>query len=254
MKKIILLVPVFLLFSCNTLIVKNHMKDTEKPKNIVLFSTIIGKINEPALPILYAPKFNERTIAIASQLNDLEKQKIDNYRNTLASSLKNNFKCDVIFGNSLVSHKDFLALKQKYDNPKSLLTENEHFPNLITASNDINPFAFEKGNVIKYFYNPTNYKGVLSELSKTLNSDYIAISFSELRVMKIGYFAKNATVRLETYLYLFDQNGNLISEGLGWTDTSKVSGSDPKEYESILDNFEEAIEPLVQKLAVFKGK
>lgn len=248
LKTISISILILLLASCATMKVKNSDKKVDKVQRIALFSTMIGKIQQPTFPLIDAAVFNAKTNSIADQIMDMQKQNIDKCREIVALSLKKTFKCDVIFGDSLQSQSGYTLLKDTYNNRNALRIDNDNYPFVITATGDINPFKFENGMVVSYFSESENYKNIISELSKKVNSDLIAISFSTLSVANVGMLGIMGTLRLDTYLYLFDNTGDLISKAHSWTKPATISGKEIDQYVSQLDNLSLIIEPMMNKI------
>lgn len=241
---------VLILASCATLKVNYYGKKVDKIQNITLLSTMIGKIQQPVFPLIDAAAFNGKTNSIADQIMDLQKKNIDNYREIIASSLKKNFNCEVIYGNSLQEKPEFIEIKEKFNFPNALRIENDNYPMIIVSSNDINPFKYEKGKVVPFFKEPSNYKNVISEICKINNSNLLAVSYSTLTVTGAGMFGAWGFLRLDTYLYLFDRDGDLISDSQTWSKQSKISGKDIEQYKSQLDNLSIILEPMMSKVIV----
>jgi hypothetical protein len=247
--KVITLAIVAIAFtSCATMKINYYGKRVDKVQDIALFSTMIGKIQQPIFPLIDAAAFNEKTNSIADQIMDLQKKNIDKCQEIVASSLKKNFNCKVLYADSLHALAGFTELKEKYDFKNSLRTENDHYPFIITAKDDINPFRFDKGNVINYFNNSTNYKIMISELGKRINTDLIAVSYSTLTVTGAGMFGIYGYLRLDTYLFLFDKEGDLISDARTWSMPANISGKQIDEYKAQLDNLSLIIEPMMNKV------
>ncbi len=236
--------------SCATMNISYSGKKVDKVQSITLLETMIGKIQQPVIPLIDAAAFNAKTNSIADQIMDMQKKNIDNYREIVASSLKNNFNCEVIFGNSLQDKSEFTELKEKFNFPNALRIKNDNYPMLITGSNDINPFRFENGKVVKFFKVPSNYKNAISEICKKVNSDLIAISYSTLTVSGVGAFGVRGALRLDTYIYLFDKEGDLNSNGHIWSKQAGISGKQIEDYKSQLDNLSLIIEPMMNKIVL----
>ena len=247
--KVISLAIVAIAFtSCATMKVNYYGKKVDKVQNIALFSTLIGKIQQPIFPLIDAAAFNQKTNSIADQIMDLQKKNIDKCQEIIALSLKKNFKCKVLYADSLHTLDGFAELKEKVDFKNSLRIENDHYPVIISAKDDINPFRFEKGDVIKYFNNSTNYKAMVSELGKKLNTDLIAVSYSTLTVAGAGMLGIYGFLRLDTYLFLFDKDGDLISDAHSWSKPTNISGKQIDDYKAQLDNLSIIIEPMMNKV------
>lgn len=234
--------------SCATMKINYYGKKVDKVQNVALFSTMIGKIQQPLFPLIDAAAFNEKTNSIADQIMDLQKKNVDKCQEIVASSLKKNFNCKVLYADSLHTLVGFAELKGKFDFKSSLRIENDHYPFIITAKDDINPFRFENGDVIKYFNNSANYKVMISELGKRINTDLVAISYSTLTVAGAGMFGIYGYLRLDTYLYLFDKDGDLISDAHNWSKPTNISGKQIDEYKAQLDNLSIIIEPMMNKV------
>jgi hypothetical protein len=88
----------------------------------------------------------------------------------------------------------------------------------------------------------------MSEICRTVNSDLIAISYSTLTVTNAAMFGIRGNLRLDTYIFLFDKEGDLISDGYTWSKATSISGKDIEDYKSQLDNLSLIIEPMMQKV------
>ncbi len=238
----------FVFTSCSTMKINYYGKKVDKIQNVALFSTMIGKIQQPTFPLIDAAAFNEKTNSIADQIMDLQKKNIDKCQEIVASSLKKNFNCKVLYADSLHALVGFAALKENFDFKNSLRIENDNYPFIITAKDDINPFRFENGDVIKYFKTSTNYKSTVSGISQKINTDIIAVSYTTLTVSGAGMFGMFGYLRLDTYLYLFDKDGDLISDAHTWSTPTNISGKEIDEYKSQLDNLPIIIEPMMNKM------
>ncbi len=245
LKKIPFLCLILSLSSCATMKINHYDKKADKIQSISLFLTMIGRVEQPLFPLIDAAILNGKTNSIADQIMDMQKKNIDKYRGIVVSGLKKNFKCHVLYADSLHSQPGFTELKEKYNFKNALRINNEHYPQIITATEDINPFYFDNGNVVEYFKENANYKNVIVELGKKVNTDLIAVSFSQLRVVGVGIFGLNGRLRLDTYLFLFDKTGKLISDAHSWAKPTNISGKKIDEYLSQLDNLSLIIEPMI---------
>jgi hypothetical protein len=245
----------FTVSSCSTMKVNYSGKKVDNIKEITLLSTMIGKIQQPIFPLIDAAGFNEKTNSIADQIMDMQKKNIDKYREIIAASLKKNFYCEVIFGNSLLEKPAFKELNEKYNFPEALRINNDNYPLIITCQNDINPFKYDNGKVLGYVKSPENYKSTIGEICKNINTDLIAISYSTLTVAGVGAFGIIGSLRLDTYIFLFDKEGDLISDGHTWSTPQNVSGKNIEDYKSQLDNLSLIIDPMMNKVAInFESK
>ncbi len=120
-----------ILTSCATSYVSYYGKKVDKVQSITLFSTMIGKIQQPVFPLIDAAIFNAKTNSIADQIIDLQKNNIDHFREIVASSLNRNFNCEILYGPSLEAKTELNEIKINYDFQKALRIDNRHFPDTI---------------------------------------------------------------------------------------------------------------------------
>jgi len=245
---VVLVTMASIVASCSTMKINFSDQKMEKVHSITLVSTLIGKIQQPVLPLIDAAAFNDKTNSIADQIMNLQGQKVDDCRQVVASSLERNCHCKVICGDSLFRKAVFSELKNRFDFKDALQTNKKRYPYITIAHGDINPFQFEKGNVTKYFNEPNNYKSTMVELSKKLDTDLIAVSYSELRVVNAGMFGLFGSLRIDTYLYLFNREGFLVASGYTWSKPKNISGKKIEDYQWHLDNLSVVVEPMIVKM------
>lgn len=240
---------VLALTSCSTIRVKYYGAKVEKVQKIALISTMIGKIQQSPIPLLDAAVFNAKTNNIADQIMDIQKKTVDKYQVLVASSLKNNFNCQVIYADTLHNMSGFVQIKDKYNFKSGLRLKSDNYPYIFTAKDDINPFKFENGNINSYFREITNYKTTISEICNKLNTDLIAVSYSSL-ASGAGAFGITGMLQLVTVLYLFDKDGNLVSESSNMSKTTSISGGDIDDYRAQLDNLSLLMDPMLVKVVI----
>ncbi|WP_374172804.1 hypothetical protein [Flavobacterium tructae] len=191
---------------------------------------------------------------MAKDLNSLKSQSIENYRDILAKKLQENIGCEVIYGSSLTALEGLKNLKS-LDNPSNLSTDDEYFPKIIAVNGDINPFPFKNGKVSKYFTQKNDHKEIITKICTELNTEYLVISYSELQITEILTFGTRAKADLQTFILLFNKNGELVSEGLAWSKKVETSGDQIKDYEFLINQFEPVVNNLTKKMAKsFKSK
>lgn len=238
--------------SCSTIRVNYYSTAPKKVNNIALVSTMIDKIQQSPLPLIDAAVFNKKTNDIADQIMDLQKKSIDKFRDLIGDNLRNNFKCEVIYGDSLHKLNGYNELSEKFNFKNALRLKNDNFPLIITATDDINPFNLDNGNISIYFHNSLNYKSTIKEIAKQLNVDYIAVSVSRL-ASGAGYFGITGMLQLITNLYLFDSEGNLVVEASNFSKATNVSGKNIDDYNDQLHNISIIIDPMM-KVVISKFK
>jgi hypothetical protein len=235
--------------SCSTVKVTRSGRNlNEEIQNISLLSTMIGECRTPDLPIIDAEFFKIKTDKITDQIIDIQKKNIDNYRRIVSESLAENFNCIVLAGTALHAKTGYEVLKQEYHDPIALRTNDDHFPLITIASGDINPFRFIDGDAVDFFRTPSNYEVRIAAIAKILETDVVAVSFSTLNMPYAGPFGLWGYITLETRLYLFSNNGKLISRGCTRSKTRSLSGSNIDDYLAQLDNISLLMDPLLNKM------
>ena len=76
----------------------------------------------------------------------------------------------------------------------------------------------------------------------------VAVSYSTLSVTGAGMMGIYGYLRLDTYIYLFDKDGDLVSDGHSWSKPTNIGGKKIDEYKSQLDNLSIIIEPMMKKV------
>lgn len=241
----------FLLFaSCATVRVKSYSKRTERVKNVVLLSTMIGKVKQPLFPLIDAAIFNDKTNSVAKEIIELQQNNIKSFRLNCAKAIKNGLRCNVLFGDSLCALPEYKALINSYSSKNNLLTGNGFFPTITMCDNDLAPFKFDNGKVTSFFRNIENYKSIIADIGSKVDADLFAVSFSELNVINVSSFGIMGTLRLDTYLYLFDKSGNLMTEGHSWSEKCRTSGKQMKDYSNQLLSFSPTILAMIRKIVL----
>lgn len=249
MRKLFLLIFVlFILYSCAPYRVMYYEKSVGKVENIVLLSTMIGRPELSPIPLVDAAIFNAKVRSKAREIAELEKKYVDQFRENLASTVKNKLNTKVIFGPNLHSMPEYIELKNKYNFPEALKIDDEHFPEIIIASGDINPFKFSKGDVKKFFEEEANYKQTIAEIAKTLNADLIIVSYSEF-LTSAGAFGILGGIKLSSNLYVFNREGELVFSGIGGSDVKLTSGTNMLHYQEIFETFPTVIEPIITEVS-----
>ena len=142
----------------------------------------------------------------------------------------------------------YKKLSKTHNFNSALQVKDDNFPLVITSTGDINPYKFANGNVVKYFKEQVNYKQTIQYLCKELNADAIAVSFSKLTVASVSAFGINGYIRLDTYLYIIDKNGNIIANGYALSKPVASKGKELSDYQIRLDDFSIIFDQMVNKL------
>lgn len=234
------------LSSCiSTKVVVNTVHANGLPiDSLNLVSTMIGPLWQPVLPLIDAAVFNEKTNKISDQILDEEQKITKTFKSVLVNSLAEKLPAVIVTGSSFTSEN---ALKYKVEN--GVQVDNKNFPIVFFSEGDMNMIDFGKSkNVNEIFKNNEKLKSRVSRFASDLNIKTVLISYNRLSVIGAGMFGLTGSLRLESYLYLYKYNGDLLLDAYGWTKPTSIDGKDISHYKSQLDNFKELTDLLSDEL------
>ena len=234
--------------SCATMRVNYSGKKVQKVQSIALVSTMLGKLQQPLFPLIDAAIFNDKTDKIATQIMELQQQHINRCRETIASKLQETFSCTVLYSDSLHAIEGFSALKESYNFESALRIQSPYYPFIVTPSDDLIPFKFQNDNVLNFFANKANYKSTIAAIAQQTKTDLIAVSYSTLTVVGFGMFGIVGNLNLTTHLYLFDKEGDLITDAHTWSPTMAISGKEIRDYATQLNSLPIILKPMLDKV------
>lgn len=237
---------VFILSSCSPLKVTFSSSEKQKIEEIALVSTYLG-IQLPVLPLLDAAVMNEKTRSMSNEINLLFEESIDGMRAKVASLMEGRLNCKVIYGESLHQRPGFKEFAESNSPAGVLVTGVDDFPEVVSATGDANPFLFEKGNIAKYFKEPSNFRSTIVDICKQLDLDYIAVTHTQLSPSP-GSLVLPATLFNLTTVYLFDRNGTLLATGRN-TLYIRYRATEFEGFEQALDIHEATITPIIDKIS-----
>ncbi len=229
---------------------QNSEKSSSNIKSIALISTMIGKIKQSPLPLLDATPFNNKTNSIAPLIIKEEKEIINWYRVSVASSLKKHFNCEVLYGDTLIAKPEYQEIIKKYNFPDNLKTGDENFPQIHIPKDEKNLFMFDDGskNVQKCLKNEEKTKSTTSEICKLLGTDLVAVSYSFMDIVKYGAFGSYAKVSLMTFIYLYNKEGKLIGKAYNSSKPVLAVGDEVMGYETVLGTLPDILDKVVIKV------
>ena len=236
--------------SCVTLTVNYSGKHMEPVEKVAFISTMLGEMIQPTFPLIGAAAFNTKTNVISAEIMEMQKRNIDNHRDILVNLFETHFSCTSLYGDSLHQTDEYSEIKTKFNFPNSLQIPNKRFPYIITASNDINPFEFENGRVNLYFFTPSLYKASMAEICKELNVNYLVVSYTVLDVARTAAFGIYGSLRLNSQVFVFDRDGDIVLDGINWSDNIHLSGRNINDYEKVINDYKMSVEPIVREFAL----
>ncbi|MEO9474043.1 MAG: hypothetical protein ABJG41_00860 [Cyclobacteriaceae bacterium] len=205
---------------------------------------MIGPVWQPVLPLIDAAAFNEKTNKISDQILDEEQKRVETFKNVLVTSLSEKLPATILTGSDFTSEN-----AQKYKVENGLQIDTKNFPIVFFSEGDMNMVDFGKGkNVNEIFKNSEELKNSISKFATDLNLETVLISYNRLSVIGVGMFGITGNLRLESYLYLYKSNGDLLMDAYGWTKPTAIDGKELNQYQFQLDNFKELADLLSTEL------
>ena len=236
--------------SCETLKVAHYgTTTTGQMKKVVILSAMIDKIYQPPLPLIDAGIFNGKTNKISEEIIIMQQAHVNKYPAILANSFKENFNCQVFYGESLHILPEYENLRKQLDKPGELYTGNDNFPMISISEGDMNPFFFNGVRVQKFFQDEQNYKSIMGTIANKLETDFVVISISQLSVQRIDAFGLDGDLVLLTKLYIFNNEGKLVSEASNMSERMMIGAKNPEDYNSVLRYFSSIIKPMISAIA-----
>jgi len=156
-------------------------------------------------------QFNKRAI----EINSLMSNYADTFHFAVASNLKNQLGCEVLFGKELHALPQYNELRKKYERAEALNKEDENFPEVLISSGDFN-FIIAQTKVgpmnggKTVFLDPDELKVTIPNLCQELNVKHIAVAQFVFTGFRTSLILPTDTY-LNYTLYLYNQYGNLIA-------------------------------------------
>ena len=246
MKNLIYLSMLWLCSCGATKVVVNTINDSVlELDRMNLTSVMIGPVWQPVFPLIDASAFNAKTNKIVDEIMDEEEKLIDIYKSILIENLEKNIDAEIITTKDM--NPDIIA---KYQVTKGVQVDNKNFPIVFFSEGDINFLDLGKGKNVKLMFKTTEeIRSRVTQVAKELKLSNILVSYSRIAVIGAGMFGVNATVRLETYLFMYNQTGLIVMDAYGWSKPVTIKGKELVDYKEQLDNFNELATLMGQELS-----
>jgi hypothetical protein len=166
----------------------------------------------------------------AAEINAIMSNYVDTLHQAVASNLKTQLGCEVLYGRELHTLPQYSEISKKYELSAALNKEDEKFPEVLISSGD-NNFIIEetKSNLYwgggTFLLKPVELKATIINLCRELNIDHIAFAqfiFNGYRTDII--FPTNTNFIY--YLYLYNKEGDCIATSYNAEKTSKLLEND----------------------------
>jgi len=249
LQNVTLLVIVIMFISCATSTLKVTVSPNKisKMDTVALISTYLD-FEQPTFPLIQASAINEKTNSIASEIKMNFAKNINILRDSMAKILEHNLKCVVLYGDSLHKMDSYKKAKVTYDRDYSLVTNKKHFPEIVTAKDDFNPFEFSKSNVVSYFKDPNNYNSTITGLCQYFKTNYIAITYTQLTTVPGQNFSPGF-LQSSTTIYIFNKNGERIGTGTNYYRPMNFKADEIDGYDDAIKTQPAIIRPIVKLIS-----
>jgi hypothetical protein len=246
-KKItVILIAVLTLSSCITtkVQVNSNYSGVIPLDTLNLVSIAYGPVVQPVIPLIDAAAFNGRTNKIADQILEEQKGMTDVYKKILLRNLNKRVTTYIKTGDYFTCE-----VAEPFKTKEGILIDNKNFPVVWFDEGGMNLWDYGKGtNVRAIFESDPQLKNRIARFAREMNVNNVLVSFNRLAVIGVGMFGTSGNIRLESYLYLYDANGNVMMDAYGWTKPSSISGRELYEYQGQMDKFEELVVLLSNEL------
>ena len=151
----------------------------------------------------------------AAEINTLMEMYVDSLHQAIASSLKTQIGCEVIYGQKLHECPNFENVRTKYEITHALHKEDDYFPEVLISKDDFNFLISGTNTSIGKGGITSNFR--IQEIGETIQNICRDLNVSHLAVAQVYLtgIRKNLILPTDTYLYfklfLFDKNGKCIA-------------------------------------------
>lgn len=205
-------------------------------KKLAIIGSYIGRVKQPKLPLIDASAFNKRTNKIGDEVMSYQEEILPKIEDRLAEGLGNSLNVEIIKPSSF-TEEQITAINEKYNRRSRLGIDHKHYNKLITTSEDINIFAFNNGKVLEHFKLPANYMREIREVCSILDVDGVIVNYHLMNVVGVGAFGTSGTLRLDSYVYIFDSNARVIAKSSAFTKPMGIKGKKIGDYELVYDQY-----------------
>ena len=243
----IFLVGLTIFNSCKPYEVTYFEKKAQKIDKVAIVATYISPMQQDwTLSISF---FNERINSISSEINLLFKDYANIYRDSIASIVKENCNCEVIYGRELHNKPGFKLLKEGFDFPKALKTKNENFPYIIQATDDINPFmSIKNADAFLDTLSENQIKSTIKSICQGLEVNYLIVSYNFLYSVPGNLYVRGR-IALNNFIFLYDKDGDCLAWGKSKNNPGiPINGGKIEQYPEEMNKFPILISPVVENI------
>lgn len=223
-------------------------KGALKPERLAVVMVAFEPVERPTFPLIDAAFIRGYVNDLGPAIVELSSVRVDEYREQIADSLRQLFRCDVLYGSSLHSLPGYTACTERYDRDTMLATGDEAFPYVQCGTGDVNFFPIEGGDLSVTFAYPDNYGLAAGDVCRTLEVDGIVVIHSRIRVMQPDVILSTASVNLYTNFYIFGPHGETLAKGEMRSSAERLNPSVISTYSRAISRFPHNWATIVAKL------
>ncbi|MEO0333739.1 MAG: hypothetical protein AAF223_19040 [Bacteroidota bacterium] len=212
-----------------------------------LVSVMLGPIWQPVLPLIDAAAFNEKTNKIADQILTEEQKRIEDYKAILVASLSEKLRSNIVTSNNFTCPE-----AEPYRVKEGVQVDNKNFPVVFFGDQDMNMLDLRKGkNIDMMFKSNKTLQANIAKYAADLKINNVLLSYNRLAVINVGMFGITGNIRLESYLFLYNAQGQLVMDTYGVVKPTSINGKELNDYKFQLDNFRVLAELTSQELTEY---
>ncbi len=198
-----------------------------------VLAVMIGPMYQPAVPLIDAATFNGKTNKIANEIIRAQEDRIDSLKEGLITTLREKLPVVVRTANEL--EREGI---EAYRVEKAIQSENKNFPLVLFGKGDLSFRQYGKmQNLNKEIESNDELAANVAIFAEKFNLSNVAICYNRLAVISVGPFGGTGMLRLETYILVFNRNGEVIIDATGLLEPISISGKELEDYTSELDKY-----------------
>ena len=209
-------------------------------KKVALIEMIVAPHAKPRYPLIDAAIFKSSLDNIASEIINFNIQCVDTFETYLATSFKDYFKPEIVYGKELRKSVEYSKLKDSIS-IETLALDDDDFPKINVPEGTLNFFNFyEKGHPLYYFSTKQigKEKEKISKICNTLNIDGAIIAVTGVEALEPAGILNSSWVRVNaTKLYFFDKSGDYILFLKGNSEENISSADDFFNYKKMMNDY-----------------
>lgn len=175
---------------------------------------------------------------MSAEINQLMANYVDTLHHAVASNLRTQLGCEVIYGKELQSLPVYGEVRESYERADALISVDDHFPQVYISSGDFNFIMTESdatGIVGMKFLKPDEAKQTVANLCEDLNIKYLAYAHFAISGYKLNLVTPNTAV-IWYGLNLYNQDGDMIASSVAMQEGTIKEGQ-PEVVQMLLDQY-----------------